>query len=93
MDFKKSEKYFLKSLRMMSKLSKNNVNSIFLENQNLNLLYFFSDVEMAKNFADGEIQNIFDLKKEYTQDENYFQWLNDVPQPVWSFYKGTALVL
>jgi hypothetical protein len=48
---------------------------------------------MAKNFADSEILGIFDAKKVYTQDENYFKWLDAVPQPEWSFLKGTAHVL
>ena len=48
---------------------------------------------MAKNFADGEILSIFDSKKDYSQDENYFKWLDDIPQPEWSFLKGSAFVL
>jgi hypothetical protein len=36
-------------------------------------------MEMALNYADSEISQIFDEKKKYDQDENYFSWLHRVP--------------
>jgi hypothetical protein len=39
---------------------------------------------MCYNYSDGEINNIFDKKKDYEQDETYFSWLDSVTQKQWN---------
>ena len=53
----------------------------------------FKDIEMAIEFNEAEIFQILDAKKDYYQDEDYFAYLDAVPQKKWNFLKGTSLVL
>jgi hypothetical protein len=40
------------------------------------LVYMYKDSVMAYNYSESEILNIFNDKKDYNQDEHYFEWLN-----------------
>ena len=48
---------------------------------------------MCYSFADGEIQGIFEKKRDYNQDEDYFTWLEKVPQKRWKEYESVCLAL
>ena len=39
----------------------------------------YKNIELAHDFSDGEIQAIFDAKKDYYQDEGYFTYIDGVP--------------
>jgi len=95
-DFGSSEKHFLLSKETVSKhllvaLKQDNPASLFEENVNLALLYTFSKSETASAFVDGEIQMIYEKKRAYDQDEQYFTWLDEFSQPRLSALLGADL--
>lgn len=61
---------------------------MFEENANLALLYTYSNPDMGADFADGEIQTIYEKKRQYDQDEGYFTWLDLYAQPRWQELRG-----
>ena len=79
LDLDQSEKLYLQRLQHISRLTDQNKGNIFHGNLDMCLVYMYKDNVMAYNYAESEILNIFDAKKDYYQDELYFEWLNHVP--------------
>ena len=55
--------------------------------------YLTKDLHMCLEYSESEVQRIFDLKKDYEQDENLFTWLDEVSQKHWRLMEGSALTI
>ena len=87
-DFASAEKSLLQSKETHEKIILTEIREwrpavMFQENANLALLYTYSNPEMGADFADSEIQAIYEKKRQYDQDEGYFTWLDLYSQPKW----------
>ena len=78
-DYDLCEKQLLEAIELSDKLTQGNVENAFLNQYKLCTLYMYSNIELAHDFSDSEIQAIYDAKKDYNQDEGYFTYLDGNP--------------
>ena len=69
LNFEQAEKTWLRSLEISERATNRNHANMLEEHSNLCRFYLVKDLHMCMEYSDSEISRIFDLKKDYEQDE------------------------
>lgn len=71
-----SEKLLLECIETNTRLFPKNVANRFTLHKYMSDLLLVKDIVLCHQYCDSEINQIFDAKKDYNQDEEYFNWLD-----------------